>query len=39
MGTGLGLAIVHSIVRLHGGTLRIESEQSRGTTVRVLLPD
>jgi two-component system heavy metal sensor histidine kinase CusS len=39
LGTGLGLAIVHSIARLHGGTLRIESEPGRGTTVCLLLPD
>jgi len=37
-GTGLGLAIVHSIARLHGGSLAIESEPGRGTTVRLHLP-
>ncbi|MDR3670772.1 MAG: heavy metal sensor histidine kinase [Holophaga sp.] len=38
VGTGLGLAIVHSIARLHGGFIRIESEPGLGTTVRLLLP-
>jgi len=37
-GTGLGLAIVKHIVQAHGGELIIESEISRGTTVRVRLP-
>jgi len=37
-GTGLGLAIVHSIARLHGGSLVIESEPGLGTTARLLLP-
>jgi two-component system heavy metal sensor histidine kinase CusS len=32
-GTGLGLAIVQSIALLHGGDLRILSEQGKGTTV------
>lgn len=37
-GTGLGLAIVQSILRLHGGTLSIESSLGQGTTVRITFP-
>jgi PAS domain S-box-containing protein len=37
-GTGLGLAQVYGIVRQSGGTLRIESEEGKGTLVRLLLP-
>jgi len=37
-GIGLGLAIVHSIADLHGGTVRIESEQGKYTAVTVLIP-
>ncbi|HSH96404.1 MAG TPA: response regulator [Roseimicrobium sp.] len=35
---GLGLSIVHAIVRLHGGQVTLESEENRGTTVRIFLP-
>jgi two-component system phosphate regulon sensor histidine kinase PhoR len=38
-GTGLGLAIVKHLVLAHGGDLAIDSEEGRGTTVRVLLPE
>ena len=37
-GTGLGLAICHRIVEEHGGAIQLESEQGRGTTVRIVLP-
>lgn len=37
-GTGLGLSIVREIVEMHGGTLEIDSQVGRGTTVRVWLP-
>ena len=37
-GTGLGLAIVRHLVLAHAGDLTIDSEEGRGTTVRVLLP-
>jgi two-component system heavy metal sensor histidine kinase CusS len=38
-GTGLGLALVKSIVDLHGGSARIESELGRGTTVILTFPN
>jgi two-component system, NtrC family, nitrogen regulation sensor histidine kinase NtrY len=37
-GTGLGLAIVQSVVSDHHGTISLSSEESRGTTVRIDLP-
>lgn len=37
-GAGLGLAIARGIVRAHGGTLTIESEVGRGTSVLLTLP-
>lgn len=37
-GAGLGLALVKSIVDLHGGTARIQSEVGQGTTVSITFP-
>jgi signal transduction histidine kinase len=37
-GAGLGLPISRALTRLHGGTLDIESQPDRGTTVTVRLP-
>jgi signal transduction histidine kinase len=38
-GAGLGLSVVKSFVELHGGTVRIETGESRGTTVICTFPD
>jgi signal transduction histidine kinase len=37
-GTGLGLPLARRLAELHGGSLRMESEKGRGTTVTVALP-
>jgi len=37
-GTGLGLSIVHGIIGRHEGTIEIESEPDKGTTVIIRLP-
>jgi two-component system, sporulation sensor kinase E len=37
-GSGLGLMIVQRIVREHGGLIKLESHEGRGTTFRVWLP-
>jgi signal transduction histidine kinase len=37
-GTGLGLSQVYAVARESGGTLTIDSEPGRGTTVSIMLP-
>ena len=37
-GTGLGLAIVKQSVEMHRGSVHLESQEGKGTTVRVMIP-
>ena len=37
-GLGLGLAIVQSIMKVHGGSVEIVSDQDHGTTARLIFP-
>jgi signal transduction histidine kinase/FixJ family two-component response regulator len=37
-GTGIGLSLVHELVKLHGGTIRVESTRGQGSTFTVSLP-
>jgi signal transduction histidine kinase len=37
-GTGIGLALVQELVKLHGGTISVQSEVGRGTTFKVRIP-
>jgi len=37
-GTGIGLALVQELVKLHGGSIEVESQVSRGTKFTVRIP-
>jgi CheY-like chemotaxis protein len=37
-GTGLGLTLVHRIVTRSGGQIRVESQEAKGTTFHIYLP-
>ncbi|MCU1265963.1 MAG: Histidine kinase [Acidobacteria bacterium] len=37
-GTGLGLSVSYSIIERHGGSIRVDSEEGRGTTFTIELP-
>ena len=37
-GSGIGLAVADEIIRLHNGTLEINSEENVGTVVTISLP-
>jgi signal transduction histidine kinase/DNA-binding response OmpR family regulator len=37
-GSGIGLALVKELVEAHGGSIRVESEEGRGTTFFVSVP-
>lgn len=39
IGSGVGLAICRGIVEAHGGRIRAERNQGRGSTIRFTLPD
>ncbi|NMO18574.1 response regulator [Pyxidicoccus fallax] len=37
-GSGIGLSLVRELARLHGGDVRVDSEEGQGTTFTVTLP-
>lgn len=38
-GVGLGLTIVRNAILSHGGRIEVESEEGKGSTFRIILPD
>ncbi|MEJ7626846.1 MAG: ATP-binding protein [Ferruginibacter sp.] len=37
-GTGLGLSLSYDIIKTHGGEIKVESEEGKGTTFIIQLP-
>lgn len=37
-GAGIGMALCYKIIRLHGGTLMIDSRLGEGTVMKVVFP-
>jgi signal transduction histidine kinase len=37
-GVGLGLSVCYGIIKDHGGEIRVESEEEKGTTFTISLP-
>ena len=37
-GTGIGLALVQELIRMHGGSVRVESEPGKGSSFTVSIP-
>ena len=37
-GTGMGLSVIYGIIQEHGGKIRVESEEGKGTTFIISLP-
>jgi signal transduction histidine kinase len=37
-GTGLGLSLSYDIVKAHGGELRVETKQGKGTVFMIIIP-
>ena len=37
-GTGMGMSVIHGIIQEHGGKIRVESEEGKGTTFTISLP-
>ena len=38
-GTGLGLSLSYDIIKAHGGELKVETKEGKGTTFTIILPE